>query len=792
MASDCRARAESIICLLAILKAGGIYLPLDPAYPAERLDYMAADAGALLVLDAAVLQAWNADNTEQEVPLPPLDDAHRVAYIIYTSGTTGKPKGVAVPHSAAVNLAYGRRACHDPLGSGDRVLAAISVGFDVSIGQLLLPLLSGATVVIAPELKQMGARDFWTLLGERQVTHINSVPSFIESILDAAPPPEKLSLKRLMLGGEALQGALVARIRRTLPQLEVVNMYGPTETCIDATFHIATAQDEGATVLPIGRPLPNYRVYVLNEWMEPVGIGVSGELYIGGSGLASGYVNAPELTAERFVADPFSSQPGARLYRTGDRARWRSDQRLEFLGRVDQQIKIRGFRVEPAEIEAVLLGHPQVAHAVVVARKGSQGRPMRLIAYFVPSPDFDSSIAGLRVYLADRLPEYMVPSGFVSVNSIPLTPNGKLDVRALPSDDGYRMERIYEEPRDAAEVALQRIWQKVLGVARIGRSDDFFEMGGDSLSALRMVNAVNAEFTASLPMRSLFEHPTIARLAEMLRFHGGARISSPLVPLQTAGCKRPLFCIHAAGGHVFAYLPLTRKLAADQPVFGLQARGLEAGEIPATSIEEMASDYLAAIKRVQTEGPYQLLGMSSGGLIAYEMAQQIRKTGGEVSFLALLDTTVPNAASSLSEQGLMRALAGEIGCADLVGKLESTLTLPQLLQLAHSAGRLPSDFSLSQAERVAAVFRNIVRLYPTYQPEQWDGSMLLLRALHRSAEGDLAPDWSPLAVGSLKVFDLDCKHEDLVSAALAAEVAALVSQSLDEPEEFHHERGAHE
>ena len=522
---------ESIICLLAILKAGGIYLPLDPAYPAERLDYMAADAGALLVLDAAVLQAWNADNTEQEVPLPPLDDAHRVAYIIYTSGTTGKPKGVAVPHSAAVNLAYGRRACHDPLGSGDRVLAAISVGFDVSIGQLLLPLLSGATVVIAPELKQMGARDFWTLLGERQVTHINSVPSFIESILDAAPPPEKLSLKRLMLGGEALQGALVARIRRTLPQLEVVNMYGPTETCIDATYHIATAQDEGATVLPIGRPLPNYRVYVLNEWMEPVGIGVSGELYIGGSGLASGYVNAPELTAERFVADPFSSQPGARLYRTGDRARWRSDQRLEFLGRADRQIKIRGFRVEPAEIEAQLRLQPGVREAAVVAQSG--GGDARLIAYYTANDGLEAD--QLRGALGAVLPDYMVPVAFLHLDRLPLTPNGKLDRNALPAPDPSAFPaRAYEAPVGEVECKMAALWGALLQREQIGRHDNFFELGGHSLLAVTLIERMQQQ---GLPgnVRDLFITPTIAGLA------GAAPLATaPLSPPANsipAGCE---------------------------------------------------------------------------------------------------------------------------------------------------------------------------------------------------------------------------------------------------------------
>jgi amino acid adenylation domain-containing protein len=494
--------AETIIAFLGILKAGGVYLPLDPGYPADRLDFMAADAGAILVLDSLP------EGPRADVRISVDANPQRLAYIIYTSGTTGLPKGVAVSHAAPVNMAFARRACHDPLGPGDRVLAAISVSFDVSIGQLLLPLLSGATVVIAGDVKTMGAAEFWALLARERVTHINSVPSFLDSILDAVPVGGSLSLKRLMLGGEALSGALVGRIQGALPGMEVVNMYGPTEACIDATYHVAREADLTAPVLPIGRPLSNYQAYVLDSGLEPAGIGVTGELYLGGAGLARGYLNAPDLTAERFVADPFSGVAGARLYRTGDRARWRADGRIEFLGRVDKQVKIRGFRVEPGEIVATLLGHPDVAQAVVVSKRN------RLVAYVVPPGGQPvPETADLRDYLAARLPDYMVPSAFVAIAEIPLNSNGKLDEQALPSPDLREGE--YVSPRTPTEETLSSLFAEVLGLERCGATDHFFELGGHSLLATSLVSKLRG-LGMNLPLRAVFETPMVEALARRI------------------------------------------------------------------------------------------------------------------------------------------------------------------------------------------------------------------------------------------------------------------------------------
>jgi len=779
--------AETIIALLGILKAGGVYLPLDPAYPPERLDYIANDSGASLVLTSI-------HDLVGEAELPVLNDPNRLAYVIYTSGTTGLPKGVAVPHSAPVNLAFARRACHDPISTGDRVLAAISVGFDVSIGQLLLPLLNGATVVVAGDLKAMSPAEFWAFLEQRRVTHINSVPSFFDSIIDAAPNADTLVLKRLMLGGEALTASLVKRIKKALPSTEVVNMYGPTEACIDATYHLSTDADLTAVVLPIGRPLSNYRAYVLDKRLEPVGVGLAGELYLGGAGIARGYVNKPDLTAERFVADPFSSTPGSRLYRTGDRARWREDGTIEFLGRVDDQVKIRGFRVEPGEIEAQLRNQPGVRDAVVAyyefgatqvsIREASDvpsaaGGGARLIAYY--TGDHAPALEQLRAELAAVLPDYMLPSAFVKLDQLPLSPNGKLDRKALPRDFVHDAAHAYEAPHNPTQTALQQIFQSVLGFHPIGINDNFFSLGGDSLAAMRLINTCNTQFKTNIPLRVLFEFPTIAELSAAIDGTSSASDAhQSLVRLRSGGSKRPLFCLHPAGGHVLGYAPLAAAVNADQPVYGIQTRALSEGVPLPTSFEEMATDYITAIRSVQPDGPYQLMGRSAGGLLAYEIAQQLNRAGEKVAFLALLDTFCPE---PLEREFTEKEMLGLYAINNGLGRIFETKQLPaspaDLLHRAQAAGLL-QGLDLSQFQRLYAVWCNMVHLSNAYRPAPWSGPVVLFRAMRKSNPKKLQKDWARLLPPNFPVIDLDCEHDDFAEEWMAPTMAKHFERLLED------------
>lgn len=510
---------DTIAALIGLLKIGAVYLPIDPSQPEARALAMLQAAKARMVLTRGAWETALAGT----VPLLTPEQVDRVAarpsmeieavpgdpaYVIFTSGSTGTPKGVVVPHRAIANLDAARQL-HDPIGPGDRILAAISVGFDVSIGQLLLPLLRGACVVVAPDVRMMTPAQFWAFLANHAVTHINSVPSFFEAMLDGAP--ENARLKRLMLGGEPLSAALARRLRSALNGTQVVNMYGPTETTVDASAYMVPADLAGDTKsLPIGRPLPNYSFFILDEQLRQTGIGHVGELYIGGSGLALGYLGAPDQTAARFIDSDYG-----RIYRTGDLASWRDDGEVLFLGRADGQVKIRGHRIELGEIQAQLLAHPGVQSAAVIARPDSAGA-LKLLGYVVPREETAIDVTALRSQLAAALPSYMVPSAIMLLDRLPLTTNGKLDQRALPDPGPERNASAQRQPEGALEQQVAALFCELLNLPLVHADDDFFALGGHSLLATRLVGRLREETGAELRIRSVYEAPTAASLAQAI------------------------------------------------------------------------------------------------------------------------------------------------------------------------------------------------------------------------------------------------------------------------------------
>lgn len=582
---------EMIIGILGTLKAGGAYVPLDPNYPQERIAHMLEDSQASVLLTQQKLVAGLNEHRAQTVCLDgdwqriaqesvenpvSMATANNLAYVIYTSGSTGKPKGVAIEHRNTIAFLHWATSVFTAEHLRG-VLASTSVCFDLSIYEIFAPLSCGGTIVLVENVLHLPAAP-----AANEVTLINTVPSAITELLRIKGVPD--SVRTVNLAGEPLKTSLVRQIYELGGVREVYDLYGPTE---DTTYSTFTLRGEGAAT--IGRPIANTQAYILDRYLQPVPVGIAGELYLGGDGLARGYLSRPELTDERFIKNPFSSEPAARLYKTGDLTRRLPNGEIEYLGRIDNQVKIRGFRIELGEIEAMLLSHAAIEECVVLAREDKPGEK-RLAAYVVQKQGRSVKTNELRSFLKEKLPDYMVPSAFVELERLPLTPNGKVDRKALPAPatNISDSERDFVSHRDSLELELTKIWEIILGVQPIGVSDDFFELGGHSLQAVRMFAEVEKTFNKNIPLATLFQAGTIEKLAAILRQEGWAEPESSLVAIQPKGSKPPFFCVHAKGGNVLFYRDLARHLGEDQPFYGIQARRLGGRQVGHASVEEMA------------------------------------------------------------------------------------------------------------------------------------------------------------------------------------------------------------
>ncbi|MUG99157.1 amino acid adenylation domain-containing protein [Scytonema sp. UIC 10036] len=679
---------EMVIGLLGILKAGGAYVPLDPAYPQQRLALMLGDAQVSVVLTQNTLlqmvsdclmvseptvvcldNDW--DKIDQQSSSNPVSGVmpNSLAYTIYTSGSTGKPKGVQIEHHSVINFL--NSMSREPGMTADDVLLGVTtISFDIAALEIYLPLSLGAKVVLVSREVAADPQQLIEHLTLSGATVMQATPATWQMLLAGGWQGNK-QLK-ILCGGEALSQKLAASLLASCDSLW--NLYGPTETTIWSMIYKVESAE---AAIPLGHPIDNTQIYLLDPDLRPqtnpiatVPVGVPGELYIGGFGVARGYLNRPDLTNEKFIADPFSDISGARLYKTGDLARYLPDGSIEFIGRTDHQVKIRGFRIELKEIEAILVQHPSVQQTVVMAREDVPG-DTRLVAYVVPNQEKSCTTNELRQFLKEKLPNHMIPSAFAILDTFPLTPNGKVDRRALPVPNQVRqeLEETYVAPQDELEQKLSQIWQQVLGVQPIGIRDNFFELGGNSLLAVKVFWQIEKTFGKNLPLATLIQSGTVEALANIIREpeksstmtdlslspDSGAteevqKLStswSLLVPIQAEGSLAPLFCIHDISGDILNFLNLARYLGSERPIYGLQAKGLDGQQSPYTRIEDMASRYIKEIQTLQPKGPYFLCGYSFGGVIAFEMAQQLHRQGEKVAKLFLLDTYAPGAINRL-------------------------------------------------------------------------------------------------------------------------------------------------
>ncbi|MDH2425403.1 amino acid adenylation domain-containing protein [Sphaerisporangium sp. TRM90804] len=770
---------ELLPALLGVLGAGAAYLPLEPGLPAERLSYMIEEARARTVLVVGETEgavpggvALRVDAPPAEAPAghaPPSVPPDALAYVIFTSGSTGRPKGVGVSHRAIVNRLLWMQETFG-LTSADRVVQKTPIGFDVSVWELFWPLMTGAGLAVARPDGHRDSAYLASLIETEGVTTLHFVPSMLELFLEEPTLPGRM--RRVICSGEALPAELAWRFHERLPGVGLHNLYGPTEAAVDVSWHACAA---GESVVPIGRPVANTRLEVLDTRGERVPVGTPGELCIGGVQLARGYVNRPALTAERFVPDPYGP-PGARLYRSGDVARWLPDGEIEYLGRTDFQVKIRGQRVELGEIEARLAALPEVRTAVVALRGGT------LAAYVVPTePGADVDLAAR---LRPVLPDHMVPSAWVPLDALPVTANGKLDRAALP-DPGITGRAPYLPPRDPFEARLATLWEETLGLSAIGVHDDFFALGGHSLLALRLAMKLRKELGREIPVSLVLTAPTVALLAVALRRPQDSEGGQRIVPLRPGGDRPPVFLSHALGGQVFRYLPLTRHLGPDQPVHAIQASGLAPGEEPHTSMEEMVDDYVGHLLKVRPEGPYVLGGYCIGGNIALETARRLREMGHEVPLVVLFysDADEPVIRGSLQDDAvlLMHALAGGSVEADLesLRRMEPDERLLAVIEAAAKADRLQPDAAdLEQARRFVNVFRANAHAVGYYRHESYDGDVLLFSPAREGADPD-DMGWRAVVTGRLRISPILGERFTVMYEPLVADAAAELRSCMD-------------
>jgi amino acid adenylation domain-containing protein len=741
---------EMIVAILAVLKSGAAYLPLDLGYPAERLKLMMEDAQPSCVITMSVLGQFlectcrrlTLDTAEvaecvstkpHTNPSCPNRDSHNLAYVMFTSGSEGRAKGVMVTSIGIASLVFSQIE-RFRLEPSSRVLLYASLSFDASMSEIIVTLSSGAALVIIGSDERSGDLLRNAIVSQR-ITHATLPPT----TLNALESHRDFHLDNLVVAGESISTQLVGRwsIGRRL-----VNAYGPTETTVCASISDPLVGE----MVTIGKPILNTQIYLLEQNLQPVPVGVPGELYIAGAGLARGYLNRPRMTAERFVANPFGP-PGTRMYRTGDLARWLPDGNLEFLGRVDQQVKIRGFRVELGEIEAALLQEEGIEQALVVMREDVLGEK-KLVGYVVARAGSQLRPQVLRQQLGQRLPDYMLPAAIVVLDAFPLTPNGKLDRKALPAPR-FVASAAYRPPRTPQEEVLCALFAEVLGVERVGLDDNFFELGGHSLVAMSLVSRVRAVLGTRFEVKGLFENPTAGQLIErMLSNRLGESAFDRVLAFQQSGDLPPLFCLPPGGGLGWVYAGLLRDLDPRRPLYCLQAEGIRPEQPLPTNIKAASDEYLRIIRQVQSAGPYHLLGWSFGGLLAQIIACSLQRDHQDVSLLAIIDGYPPR-------QG------------DDPDRMPPEDPRPNYLAL-----------SPERRKRVWELIRYFGKLALGFPSDAFTGDMLLF--ISKDRDQNVSELWNPYIYGQIHVQRIDCDYRHIVDSTYLRIIGRRIQDYIKE------------
>jgi amino acid adenylation domain-containing protein len=786
---------ELIVTLLGVLKAGAAYVPLDPAHPAERLATLLAESTACLTVTESGLAGQltgqlllvdrDADLAEQsEVDPGSSATPDSLAYVIYTSGSTGNPKGVMIEHRNLVNYVSWCLETYTPVG-GEGAALYSSVAFDLPVTSVFPALLSGQPVTLTEDDGTAGIDALLSTLEQGSFGLLKVTPSHLAVLnRSLSSSTVRTATGRLIAGGEELVRDAVSTWAEHAPDTVVDNEYGPTETTVGCSLLEGTAAGLPPGVLPIGRPNTNTVMRVLDDNMRLTPLGLVGELYIGGAQLARGYVGRPELTADRFVPDPYSDEPGARLYRSGDRARLRDDGVLEFAGRVDHQVKVRGYRIEVGEIEAALRRHPAVSDAAVRVSTGTGGEK-RLIAYVV-----GGEVTGLADWLAGTLPEYLIPAGFVALDTMPLTPNGKVDTAKLPSPPATA--RAYEPPRNATENILTRAWAEVLGLGQVGIRDSFTELGGQSIAVMRVIVKLREEHGIRLSFRDFYTHRTVAELARIVETGDTGDTADAVVWLRRGGTRPPLFCVHPGSAHWFAQL--AEHLADDQPVAAFEWPGLSRRCAAPESVEQIAELNIAQLRRIAPHGPYRLLGWCGGSQITSEMARLLLAAGEEVLFVLLDPALDSHERENMHEfmarfrraEELLAALDEADADAMPAIQRDAVAVLEEIIDDGEVDSPLPGDDFWPSRVRV---WRELLQTRLDYRHTPYPGHLHLIAGdevaagVHEVADGvsfaDYTGRWAELATGGLDVHRVTGDHLGVLRSPHVEGVARVLTSLMN-------------